>query len=200
MLFLPLIMKDPPVPSSSVVGSSVLGDPKLEAIQQLRSSAANHPLASEQTIPSALPITTTVPIDRKILLEDDIFHPRIDFSDNEAQAQVIRNHYLNEFGKHSVDLVLNDYSDDSVIHELIDNAPTTYHGKQGVRQMCRDAARFWTKFELEHVAINHNHAQVIWKAETPTHSKVVGTDSFTFDKDNHITSQTIVALSQDDKE
>ena len=62
--------------------------------------------------------------------------------------------------------------------------------------MCRDVLGKVKNIELEHIAVNHNHAQVIWKGETASHAKIVGTDSFTFDENNHITSQTIVALTK----
>jgi hypothetical protein len=135
-------------------------------------------------------------------LFEDIFesHPTIDYSDNPAQTQVIKHHYMSEFGKHiSLAEVTKDYSEDVVVHEVVDNVPHTYHGKPGVRQSFRDMfykiPHDTSHFELEHIAINHNHAQVIWKAETPTHGIIRGTDSFAFDKDNRIESQTIVALS-----
>jgi hypothetical protein len=135
-------------------------------------------------------------------LFEDIFesHPTVDYSDNAAQTQVIKHHYMSEFGKHiSLAEVTKDFSEDAVVHEVVDNVPHTYHGKSGVRQSFRDMfskiPHDTSHFDIEHIAINHNHAQVIWKAETPTHGVIRGTDSFAFDKDNRIESQTIVALS-----
>ena len=150
-----------------------------------------------------IPPSTTSPegTARKGALFEDILdsHPMVDYSDNEAQSQVLWHHYLNEFGsKISLNEFLKDYSTNTVIHEVVDSVPHTYHGRQGARQAFRDMFALLphdiTHFELEHVAVNHNHAQVVWKAETP-HHYIRGTDAFTFDEDNRIEAQSIVALS-----
>jgi len=127
-----------------------------------------------------------------------------------AQTQVIKHHYMSDFGKHiSLAEITKDFSEDAVVHEVVDNVPHAYHGKSGVRQSFRDKSGVRqsfrdmfskiphdrSKFEMEHIAINHNHAQVIWKGETPAHGIIRGTDSFAFDKNNRIKSQAIVALS-----
>ena len=52
------------------------------------------------------------------------------------------------------------------------------------------------QIEFEHIAIDHNHAQVVWKAHIPSQQKVIrGMDSFAFDEDNRIVHQSIMALS-----
>jgi hypothetical protein len=146
------------------------------------------------------------PEQNKVLFED-IFesHPSVDYSDNPAQVRVIKHHYLNEFGKHlSLHEVLKDYSEDTVIHEVLDNVPRTYHGHEGVRQAFRDMFKKiphdTSHFEFDHIAIDHNHAQVVWKAETPSRGVIIGTDSFAFGKDNRIIHQTIVAMTCDASE
>jgi len=136
---------------------------------------------------------------------------KVDVSDNAAQVEVLKHHYSNEFGPDgSVDELVKDYADDSVIYEVIDDKPKSYHGRSGARKAVEDMRSMLpsgttkehndedkSKFDLQHIKVNHNHAQVIWKAETPKHTTIFGTDSFTFDEDNHIRSQTIVALSQE---
>jgi hypothetical protein len=123
----------------------------------------------------------------------------IDYSDSDPQMQVLLHHYLNEFdgNKNHLEEVARDYDPDSVIYEVVDNSPKAYRGRQGVEQMCRDMLGKVKNIELQHVAVNHNHAQVIWKGETLSHSTILGTDSFTFDDQNHITKQTIVALTEE---
>mmetsp|Transcript_119 Transcript_119/g.191 ORF Transcript_119/g.191 Transcript_119/m.191 type:complete len:200 (+) Transcript_119:85-684(+) len=140
-------------------------------------------------------------------LFEDVFesHPSIDFSDNEAQARVIKHHYLNEFGKHlSLSEVLKDYSEDVVIHKVVDGTPATYKGRDGVRQVFRDMFHTiphdTSHFKFDHMAINHNHAQIVWSADTPAQGVIRGTDSFTFDVDNRIKHQTIVALTCETQE
>lgn len=124
--------------------------------------------------------------------------PLIDYSDNDHQLEVIAHHYLNEFNEGHIRDVMEDYNHDSVIYEVLDQVPKIYHGKRGVKKMCKDVLGKVKNMELEHVAVNHNHAQVIWKGETEdSHAAIVGTDSFTFDENDHITSQTIVALTQE---
>jgi hypothetical protein len=146
------------------------------------------------------------------------FKYHIDYSDNDAQKAVLKHHYEKEFGRgdwtHAEEEeVLKDFREDSVVHELINDQPTTYHGRSGVRQAVehvrsllqdddektenKNEKKEPTKIDLQHIAVNHNHAQVIWKAETPSHRKIVGTDSFFFDDNNRIAAQTIVALSED---
>jgi hypothetical protein len=146
------------------------------------------------------------PEQNKVLFED-VFesHPFIDFSDNPAQVRVIKHHYLNQFGKHlSLHEVLKDYSEDTVIHGVIDNVPRTYHGHDGVRQAFRDMfhkiPHDTSHFGFEHIAINHNHAQVVWKAETASRGAIIGTDSFAFDRDNRISHQATVAMTCDASE
>mmetsp|Transcript_26235 Transcript_26235/g.38401 ORF Transcript_26235/g.38401 Transcript_26235/m.38401 type:complete len:110 (-) Transcript_26235:1103-1432(-) len=107
-------------------------------------------------------------------------------------------HYVKEFDEHRIREVMEDYSSDSVIYEVLDSVPKTYHGKKGVKKMCKDILGKLQNIELEHIAVNHTHAQVIWRGETSSHATIVGTDSFTFDEKNKITSQTIVALTQED--
>lgn len=127
--------------------------------------------------------------------------PAVDYVDNDSQLNVIRHHYLAEFEKHQIQEVVKDYDKDATIYEVVDEIPQTYRGRSGVRLMCRDLNGKLQSIELQHVAINQNHAQVVWKGETKSrcHGIIVGTDSFTFDKDNRITTQTIVALTEESK-
>jgi hypothetical protein len=63
-----------------------------------------------------------------------------------------------------------------------------------------------TTFDLKHISVCQGHAQVNWVAEVnhgdePNNHKkktVYGTDSFTFDKTNHISMQSTVAMSEKD--
>ncbi len=141
--------------------------------------------------------------------------PPIDCSDNDVQLQVIQHHYLKEFETDDEDMkndpvdsqqnhireVIKDYAPNSVIHKVLDDVPTTYRGRRGVEEMCREIYGQLKSIELEHVAVDHNHARVIWKGETkgPSHTTIFGRDFFTFDNQNHIVSQTIVALTQQDQ-
>jgi ketosteroid isomerase-like protein len=140
---------------------------------------------------------------------DEMFHwkpEHVDRSDNKKQLEVIHHHYSTEFGSAgNVDELLKDYSEDTVIYEVIDDKPETFRGKERVKEALEGmigmaTEQGATKIDLEHVKINHNHAQVIWKAETSEHKCIVGTDSFTFDKDNHIAMQSTVALSRDNND
>lgn len=139
--------------------------------------------------------------------------PPIDCSDNDVQLQLIQHHYLSEFdseksgdgvknspgsiGQH-IREVVKDYAPNSVIYKVMDEIPTMYRGRRGVEEMCREIYGQLENIELEHVAVDQNHAQVVWKGETkgPSHTTIYGRDFFTFDDKNHIVSQTIVALSQ----
>ena len=134
---------------------------------------------------------------------EDIFesHPSIDYSDNREQVKVIKHHYMNEFGKHlSLNEVMKDYSPNTVIHEVIDNVPKSYHGREGVQKAFKDLYRKiphdTSHMEFEHIAIDHDHAQVVWKAEIPDDDVVIrGMDSFAFDSENRITNQSTMAIS-----
>ena len=79
--------------------------------------------------------------------------------------------------------------------ECVNPFETNQECVQSFRDMFSEIPHDRSKFEMEHIAINHNHAQVIWKGETPAHGIIRGTDSFAFDKNNRIKSQAIVALS-----
>jgi hypothetical protein len=128
-------------------------------------------------------------------LFNDTFHPLIDQSDNEAQMKILKKHYLDEFSRRSIDMVLKDYSDESVIYEVLDNIPTTYHGEQGARRMLNRITGLAKDVDLHHISVNRNHAQVFWTANMDSRDVIHGTDSFEFDKDNRIKAQTIVALT-----
>jgi hypothetical protein len=167
-------------------------------------------MSDNQMTPYRLPFLAFPQIMRQVrnpILPD----PPIDYSDNDRQMEVIAHHYLNEFNEGHIREVMEDYNQDSVIYEVLDEVPKTYYGKRGVRKMCKDVLGKVKNIELEHVSVNRNHAQVVWRGETTTqddgdggddlhhhhhHHTIVGTDSFTFDENNHITSQTIVALTQ----
>ena len=96
---------------------------------------------------------------------------------------------------------MKDYSPNAVIHEVIDNIPKTYHGRDGVRKAFKDLYRKiphdTSHFEFEHIAIDHDHAQVVWKAAIPEKNVLIrGMDSFAFDDENRITNQSTMAISQ----
>lgn len=136
----------------------------------------------------------------------------IDQCDNVKQAEIIQDHYMNGFDAKShishrslAKLLKKDYSADCTINEiLVDGIPHTYHGKRGAWRACQDQLRLllsMDQFKIDHIHINNNHAQVIWHANSVIKNSsdssepvfVVGTDSYTFDNDNHITSQTVIA-------
>lgn len=140
------------------------------------------------------------------------WHPEtVDLSDNKRQLAVIKHHYNSELTHaHAIDEVMKDYCDDAVIHEVMDDVPATYHGQNGIRRSVKDFMKMLhaqdsseeegegrPKVDLQHIKIHQNHAQVTWKAETPQHTQIFGTDAFTFDENNRIKSQSIVALSQE---
>jgi hypothetical protein len=145
---------------------------------------------------------------------------QLDCSDNKEQVRILQHHYQNEFGRHiSLSQVLKDYSETCTVHQVIDNQPHTFHGRDGARQAFLQLFNLVPhdflalqqqqqqqqnhyhyqghhSIEFEHVAINHNHAQVVWKADIPSQSKVIrGMDSFAFDDNNRIVHQSNMALS-----
>ena len=127
----------------------------------------------------------------------------VDRSDNQQQVEVLRHHYSSELCRDSsFEEFKKDYCEDATIHEVIDDVPATYHGTDGLRcSMNEFAAMLHAQdgkptIDLQHIKIYRNHAQVTWKAETPHHTCILGTDAFTFDENNRIKSQSIVALSQ----
>lgn len=141
--------------------------------------------------------------ERNIL--DDVFHftPSLDYCDNEVQAEILRHHYTNEFVHPVKGEFLRDYCEDSVIHKIVDDQPATYRGKDGAIDAWHDLSSYIKEssaFDLKHVSVCRNHAQVNWEAEVnePKHMIVYGRDTFTFDNANHISMQTTVALSQKD--
>jgi len=135
----------------------------------------------------------------------------VDYCDNPAQIEVLRHHYTNEFGAASAGSsssqeteVLKDYNEDSIIHKVVDDMPSTYRGREGAITAWHDLSSHLQggpcQFDLTHIKVCHNHAQVNWKAEIGSdaskHKTLFGTDSFTFDDTNHIKMQTTVALSE----
>ena len=153
----------------------------------------------ESSTHSAAVFHPTHAIHADALMTEQQKQQAVDFSDNPAQLQVIRHHYQSEFGHAKANAeLLQDYRPDSVVYQVVNDQPTTYHGLEGARQSCQGIASLLNNGEpdLQHVSVHDNHAQVVWKAETSNHETVMGTDSFTFDQDNHIQSQTVVALTE----
>ena len=184
---------------------------ELEAIHHLRTR-----MQDMFQLPSALANN-----DKKRIL-DELFEGTpacvVDYCDNEQQIEVLRHHYLNEFAaasgsqqQHQEAEVGKDYRDDSVIHKVVDDTPSTYRGRHGAVDAWHDLSAYLhgpCKFDVTHISVCRNHAQVNWKAECSSpensnnnnnnnkHTALVGTDSFTFDDSNHIKMQTTVALSE----
>jgi hypothetical protein len=138
--------------------------------------------------------------DSAVLLQN--LDENLDYSDNPDQVRVLKHHYLNEFGHHlSVAEVLKDYSDKCIIHLVVDNVPRTFQGRDGARRAFLELFGLLPhdmshSLEFEHIAIDHNHAQVVWKAEVTSQKKTVrGIDSFAFDENNHIVHQSVMAVS-----
>ena len=145
------------------------------------------------------------PMEKKDVL-DEVFHfaPSLDYCDNEGQKEVLRHHYRSEFVHPVKQEILKDYCEDSIIHKVVDEQPSTYRGKNAAINAWHDLNSYIRgpcKFDLQHISVCRNHAQVNWKAEVtePKHLTMYGTDSFTFDDTNHITMQTTVALSEKEK-
>mmetsp|Transcript_13592 Transcript_13592/g.19819 ORF Transcript_13592/g.19819 Transcript_13592/m.19819 type:complete len:203 (-) Transcript_13592:582-1190(-) len=175
----------------AVSGLSFLNTQSMNVILNIRGGISNHQ------------DSTTSREGREELFED-IFESKsssIDYSDNRAQVRVIKHHYMSKFGNHiSLQEVMKDYSNDVVIHEVMDNVPKTYRGHDGVRQAFRDmyykVPHDTSHFEFEFIAVDHDHAQVVWRAVIPGKDVVIqGMESFAFDEDNHITNQSIMAIS-----
>ena len=133
----------------------------------------------------------------------DVTNSSIDYCDNEEQIAVLKHHYTHEFSGSDVE-ILKDYRDDSVIHKVVDDMPSTYRGAEGAVHAWHDLNSHLDlkrgsicNVDLTHISVCRNHAQVQWKAEsTADHMVLFGTDSFTFDDTNHIKMQTTVALSE----
>jgi hypothetical protein len=173
--------------------------PKLDALGRYVFGFGLPPVDANDIILTQKPEVAIPQASQTNIVFGEIFHPEIDDTcDNEEQVRVLKDHYLNEFSKHSVDKMLQDYSSEPTLHEVLDGKPATYHGKEGVRHFYKDIAK-WThdSVDLQYMAVNHNHAQVFWTGETDKHETIVGTDSFAFDDQNHITSQTTVAMTVD---
>ena len=127
----------------------------------------------------------------------------VDRCDNKQQEEALKHHYSSELCRDSsFEEFKKDYCEDATIYEVIDDIPETYHGMDGLRSSMNELAAILQAqdgtptIDLKHVKIYRNHAQVTWKAETPHHTYVFGTDAFTFDENNRIKSQSIVALSE----
>ena len=136
---------------------------------------------------------------------EDLFQqhaPHLQISDNPQQLKVLQHHYWNEFGRHvSLHEVMRDYSDTAVLHTVLDGVPTSYTRDQipqAFRALYRLLPHDETHLEFEHIAVNHDHAQVVWKARLANGDRMRGTDSFAFsrhDGSNQIEHQTTVALT-----
>jgi len=98
---------------------------------------------------------------------------------------------------------LNDYTGDSVVHQVIDGGAVTNYGKEGARRLWEVMCGPHHHLNVQHILVQENHAKVVWEAHVDTErtpldaakTVLVGTDWFTFDMQNHIQTQTTVALS-----
>ena len=161
-------------------------------------------LRTRQRIADMFHLPPMDPTRHKNVLDElfDVTNSTIDFCDNEAQIEVLKHHYTHEFSGTDQE-VSKDYRDDSIIHKVVDDMPSTYRGREGAVHAWHDLSshldlkRGSCNVDLTHISVCRNHAQVHWKAEsTADHMVLFGTDSFTFDDTNHIKMQTTVALSE----
>lgn len=148
------------------------------------------------------------------LIQEEARH--VDISDNEAQKQIILDHYCHKAMHSELDF-LRDYTDSSIVHVCVDNVASTFHGKEGGRRAFDHVPgsshhgnhHINKNLQVQHILVQNNHAKVEWQEDVqkepdriesdPTTAKkmvLVGTDWFTFDAQNHIQTQTTVALSQ----
>lgn len=188
------------VPGSAA--TTVIGNSIREAVEDAMIPAKKMVSADDQH-----------PFDGVLCTSDNV----VDYCDNPSQVEVLKHHYNSEFGSanvataatadktcskkaQAVQEVLKDYREDSIIHKVVNDTPITYRGLDGAQKAWEDLCDLLqdnVRLDLQHMNVWHNHAQVDWKAELlSSHKTIYGTDTFTFDeKDNHITSQTTVALS-----
>ena len=78
--------------------------------------------------------------------------------------------------------------------------PRTFSGRDGARRAFVELFGLVPHdmshcLEFEHIAIDHNHAQVVWKANVSFNKTIRGIDSFAFDETNHIVHQSVMAVS-----
>eukprot|EP00977_Amphora_coffeiformis_P001404 scaffold287_cov173-Amphora_coffeaeformis.AAC.18 len=144
----------------------------------------------------------------------------VDFSDNEIQKQILLKHYRNEGcddqaadgspvhkspDEKSLKAFLKDYTGNSVVHQVIDGVAVTNHGKEGARRLWEVMCGPHHHLKVQHLLVQDNHAKVVWEAHVDAERTsldaaekvLVGTDWFTFDLQNHIQTQTTVALSEE---
>lgn len=138
----------------------------------------------------------------------------IDVCDNPVQQEILLRHYQHE-AFHDIEAFLQDYTANSVVHQVIDGTASTYHGVEGGRKLLErilgdpTTGTSLCRRHVQHVSIQSNRAKVEWKRQIastnivdPQSTKkndpivLVGTDWYTFDDWNHIATQTTVALSQ----
>eukprot|EP00980_Cylindrotheca_fusiformis_P016062 scaffold4736_cov105-Cylindrotheca_fusiformis.AAC.11 len=70
------------------------------------------------------------------------FTSTVDYCDNDAQKEVLKHHYLNEFGIPKDEEVVKDYRRDSIIHKVIDDMPSTYRGQTGAVDAWHDLTSY----------------------------------------------------------
>ena len=164
-----------------------LPSPAIPSIQQI----VPNPGILAQLVAAAIPDGTLSSMVEDTPSPIDIWTGRhLDYSDNAAQLETLHHHYSSAFD--TLPPIRADYRRDAVLHQVMDGVPATFRGPKHIQQCLQNFPRQ----HLDHVAINHNHGQVIWRAETASHGRIVGTDSFTFDSKNRIVEQTTVAMSE----
>jgi hypothetical protein len=137
---------------------------------------------------SSVDETTTTPV---IAVDDQTI---LDCNDNSAQMKLLQQHYSPTYVFDSVHWK-DHYHPNVTVYQVQDTQPQTFHGHEGVQT-------FWEQQRatlqeqprhVEHMAVDHQHARVLWKA--PSHVGVVyGSDCYTFDEKNRILSQTTVIM------
>ena len=150
--------------------------------------------------------------DREAEPSDNELQRVVEYSDNDVQKQILLEHYHNEAtnafpNKDALDAFLRDYTDNSVVNLCIDEVANTLHGVEGGRHLWEKVCSSSHNLDLQQVLIQNNHAKVVWQAQlgppgipeeanSSVGTVLVGTDWFTFDLQNHIQTQTTVAVSQ----
>lgn len=122
-------------------------------------------------------------------------------TDDAFLSDVIRKHFLLNFGHRRMDLMKSDYTEDAVMLQVID-------GKQrmsrGIDQIASEFVAIFdlhtvgkSTFRLEHVMVNgrDRHGMAVWTATIPGATLSHATDSFVFNEEGKILSQTFVCNS-----
>ena len=110
---------------------------------------------------------------------------RVD-SDDPYLTNVIRRHYLENFGYRDLGGIVSDYADNAIMINQVNGESHRFRGKAEIKEAFRDIFELHptggeSTFRLKEIEVHQRHGKAIWEGHTPDFDLPSSVDNFIFD-------------------